>query len=234
MSIFTAIVYKDLRTFRRLLENDKTLVNSRDEYGFTPLHQAILYDNFKACELLIKKGASVHDRTENGDTPLHLACIHRRDIMCGRLLLENGALVNITNEYGRTPLHEAASQNDIEYCRILLENGALVNEKTNYQQTPFHLAVNEYFDCCQLLLENGALVNERDLDGDTPLHYLCGYDFVNVGIYRQLMDNGCAITKNNNGEYPDSPYVKKVLIFTLLVHKEMIPKDLIRRLSIYI
>ena len=44
-----------------------------DEFGRTPLHNAILGKQFRIVELLLSRGANVEVQDERGDTPLHTA-----------------------------------------------------------------------------------------------------------------------------------------------------------------
>lgn len=41
--------------------------------GFTPLHMAVVFDNPKVAEILLKNGADVWARDSKGSTPLYLA-----------------------------------------------------------------------------------------------------------------------------------------------------------------
>jgi len=50
--------------------------NSRDDHGFSPLHWAAKYGQFKIAELLIQRGARVNVVNKGDDTPLHLAAAH--------------------------------------------------------------------------------------------------------------------------------------------------------------
>ena len=50
-----------------------TDVNTKDEDGFTPLHEATGAGHKEIAELLIAKGADVNAKDNNGWTPLHLA-----------------------------------------------------------------------------------------------------------------------------------------------------------------
>ena len=50
--------------------------NCRDDHGFSPLHWAAKYGQYKIAELLIHRGARVNVVNKGDDTPLHLAAAH--------------------------------------------------------------------------------------------------------------------------------------------------------------
>ena len=63
-------------------------VNLRDSFGKTPLHNAILGNQVKIVEMLLKSGADVKATDERGDTPLHTAVrVGNEDIVAVRITL---------------------------------------------------------------------------------------------------------------------------------------------------
>jgi ankyrin repeat protein len=68
-------------------------VNYRDDYGFTPLHQAAMNGHPQVVQALIEKGADVNVTDNNGFTPLHQAAMYGREKVV-ELLLNNGARVD--------------------------------------------------------------------------------------------------------------------------------------------
>ncbi|WP_096607842.1 protein kinase domain-containing protein [Calothrix sp. NIES-2100] len=101
-------------------------VNSRNNYGNTPLHLA---EDIDVVKLLIAKGADVNSNNNDGNTPLHLA----EDIDVIKLLIAKGADVNSRNNDGNTPLHLAE---DIYVIKVLIAKGADVNAKNKLDRTP--------------------------------------------------------------------------------------------------
>jgi hypothetical protein len=81
----------------RLLVERKANVNTRDEFGDTPLHVAARVGNRKAIELLLDRGAldDIHVRNNYGDTPLHAAARASNNRKAIELLLDRGALDDI-------------------------------------------------------------------------------------------------------------------------------------------
>ncbi len=119
---------------------------------------AIDWDNFHMCELLLKYGrnhtSNYNINTEKintlGDTLLHRA-VRSGNIKIVELLLKNGADVNATDIDGYTPLH-TVFYIDCERlpCKDKEKNDLLLN-------------------LCKLLIDNGADVNATDKNGKKPL-----------------------------------------------------------------
>lgn len=103
-------------------------INSKDEYGNTPLHNAIAKGHVNTVHALIKNGANLNAEDETEDTPLHIAAIFGNRIhikftfqsefflkfhFSGHVkliqdLIANGANISVTNKNGETPLHHAS------------------------------------------------------------------------------------------------------------------------------
>lgn len=92
-------------------ENHYFNVNVRDNFKATPLHFAILKNEFMNVQLLIKFGADVNAQDQMGLAPLHI-CVMRigqspddfedfKKII--KELLFNGANRSLTNEQGQSP-----------------------------------------------------------------------------------------------------------------------------------
>ena len=47
--------------------------NPRDEYGYTPLHYAVRYENYNICQFIAKKSQNLESLDQVGYTPLQLA-----------------------------------------------------------------------------------------------------------------------------------------------------------------
>ena len=134
------VVFGDIKGIKKQISLNKEIINSKDEYGFTALHNVMAEEQIEAIQLIINNGANVNTQNNDGIAPLHLAAyIENVDI-----LLENGARINITDNNGNTPLHVLASEGD-DYNDIiehLLLNGADKSIKNNNGETPLDIAIS--------------------------------------------------------------------------------------------
>jgi uncharacterized protein len=117
---------KDIAEF---LLTAKADVNSRDNAGSTPLHQAEAAkgDHADLVELLIEHRAEVDASDKHGLTPLHYGTLaNNRNAVIS--LLNHAANVNVqANEGGATPLILAVGKGYKELVELLLAHGADVN-----------------------------------------------------------------------------------------------------------
>ncbi len=88
-----------LTEIARLLLDQGSDVNARDNFSNTPLHLAVRFPEM--VELLLARGAQVGARNAFGNTPLHLAVGERRVV---ELLLAAGADARARNLFDKTPL----------------------------------------------------------------------------------------------------------------------------------
>lgn len=100
-------------------------ISETDNYGFTPLHNAVfLRVNTEPALEFLKKGADINAVNHNGDTPLHLAAYAGAPEIV-RVLIEFGANINLMNFSNNTPLDSAFA------ARRLLSNH---NRKDKYDE----------------------------------------------------------------------------------------------------
>ena len=127
---------QNLQLVRLILESDIELVNSKAEYGLTPLHSAI------------------NSGSDDADLSLDLES----------LLIRFGADVNSLDDFQRTPLHyaftslenrnEASSTDPIQIVSFLVEamDHKAINQRDMYGCSSLHYAAQRGSTVCALLL----------------------------------------------------------------------------------
>lgn len=100
-----------------------------DNFGNTPLLEAIKSGHDKVASLLVKEGASL--KIEDAGCFM-CSTVAKGDIDYIRRILSNGIDPNSKDFDFRTPLHVAASQGSFIIVKLLVEAGASVLSKDRY------------------------------------------------------------------------------------------------------
>lgn len=109
-------------------------VNFIDNFGNTPLLEAVKNGNDRVASLLVKEGASM--KIENAGSFLNTA-VARGDSDYLKRLLSNGMDPNSKDYDYRSPLHIAAAEGLYFMAKLLLEAGASVFSKDRYHSSLF-------------------------------------------------------------------------------------------------
>ncbi|MBK1880716.1 ankyrin repeat domain-containing protein [Pelagicoccus mobilis] len=113
-----------------------------DEYGRTPLINAICDGNLELAEELISKGADLDVQDDNGWCALHFAS-QKREKEITKILLEKGANPNLHDSHGNGPLWTATmnSRDSYEILILLIEYGAEKDWKNRHGRSPLDMAL---------------------------------------------------------------------------------------------
>ncbi|KAG1150892.1 hypothetical protein G6F37_003335 [Rhizopus arrhizus] len=96
----------NLKKLATALEENKDLINTKDEDGLSVLHYAADRGHFEIAKYLIETGADLNVKTEDGETPLHLACISEQ-LQVANLLIKKGCDQQLKDAEGKTAFEQA-------------------------------------------------------------------------------------------------------------------------------
>lgn len=96
-----------------LLTSDTTLINSKDEDQYTPLHRASYNGHTEMMEALLTNGADINAKTVDGWQPFHSAC-RWDNVESAKLLLQQGADPHCLTNGNNSALHLAAINGEAE------------------------------------------------------------------------------------------------------------------------
>jgi acetoin utilization deacetylase AcuC-like enzyme len=90
------------------LDEDNSLIESKDRAGLRPLHRATSRNSIDTAKLLISKGANLVCQTSNGTSPLHIAA-QFSSIDVWSLIVEagNDETITLCDKFGRSPVDVA-------------------------------------------------------------------------------------------------------------------------------
>ena len=100
-------------------------INSKNQWGMTPLHEVAKYGCSSIADLLISNGADLNAMNIYGDTPLFTAFQYGKFEMF-EFFIQSGANVNKA-DHGGALLYFAIADGLTNVVKILVENGAHVN-----------------------------------------------------------------------------------------------------------
>ncbi|MBI3117898.1 MAG: ankyrin repeat domain-containing protein [Candidatus Hydrogenedentes bacterium] len=172
----------DLRMVQRLIETDKSYLESPTAIGGTPLLSSIASKQVEVARYLLEAGANPDAVVIEGDTALTMAVDSGLPEMVD-LLLQHGQNVNQPNPSwnNETALHRAVRKGNLELAAFLLSRNADFNRTTRAGLTPLHAAVAAgSVDMVKLFLEHGASMEVRTPEGLAPLHVAAAAGRVDV------------------------------------------------------
>ena len=78
-------------------------VDSKNQFGITPLHSATCQGKIEIVRILIKNGAKIDEASYGKQTALHFAALNGSPLIA-KLLIDNGATLNTLDSEDWTPL----------------------------------------------------------------------------------------------------------------------------------
>ena len=113
IDIHTATFFGNLTAVKQHINAGSDL-NTKDEFGSTPLNIASTFGKTDIAIALINGGADLHIKNAEGSTPLHVAAFFCRTEIV-QALIDNGVDKSIKNNYGSTALMSiSAPFNEVE------------------------------------------------------------------------------------------------------------------------
>ncbi|KAG6977872.1 Vegetative incompatibility protein HET-E-1 [Fusarium oxysporum f. sp. conglutinans] len=189
-----------------LLATEGVGVDSKDEYGKTPLSLAATFGNEATVKLLLEtEKVDVDSKDETGRTPLFLAAEDGHEGTVKLLLETEKVDVNSKDKDGWTPLLWAAAFGLEAIVKLLLAIESIdVDTKDEDGLTPLSFAAaNGHEAIVKLLLETEKVdVDSKDGHGRTPLSRAAGEG--HEGIVKLLLKNTSANTEDTIGRTPFS------------------------------
>ncbi len=187
------------------IEEQKELLDLKNNYGETPLHIAARNNNLNVLKKLFNFGADVSTRDGNGWTALHYAAQTDNPVLIEFLHKKNNSLINITsNKEKQTALHIACLNSNLEAVKTLIElDQNIITATDSRGWTALHYAAQggksaliEFLHDKDKNLIN-TTSNEANLK-QTALHIACSNN--NLEAVTKLVELGAKITaRDRNG-----------------------------------
>jgi len=201
-SLHQAAAARDVDVVKELISKGAD-VNSKDEFGQTPLHLAARYGHRSVAEGLIASGANIQAEDQYGSTPLHYAAEHDQTDVA-ELLIDKGANVNVKNNRGWTALHYTAEYGrgtNTSMAELLIAKGADVNAEANDGATPVDISRwSGRALLIELLVAKGAKIDVyKQTNSWKPIHTSARYG--QKERVQLLLDQGSDVNTKDAGGY---------------------------------
>ncbi len=139
-------------------------INQKDDFGYTPLHIAIVNGHEDTALLLLENGADGAVQDKNGFTPLHYAAEYNMYNVAKRILEKQPKSIDVENKYGNQPLWTAT------------HNATIVNN------------AGKYDSMLQLFLKHGADIHHKNKANMSPIEIVSDPELLKYEGYRKLYD----------------------------------------------
>src|SRR3989338_5936163 len=171
-------------------EEEKKLVEWRDERGVTPLLVACGSGRERAVQTLLSAGVDLESADEDGRTGLVVACSKGHSLVVEKLL-EAGAQVDAASKSGATALYMACQQGHALVVEKLV-GSASISAATQTGATALYIAAqNGHAEVVEKLLEAWAEVDAAKIDGSTPIYIACSKG--HHGVVEKLVAAGADV-----------------------------------------
>jgi ankyrin repeat protein len=185
----------------RLLDGDPTLLERRDDEGYTVLTVAAEHGQLGVMRLLVQRGANI-DARDWGRTALHYAADYGHEEVVA-FLLEKGAQASTRDDNNVTPLMLASENGHVGVVKMIMTHtGAegLEDRNIDGRTALWYAARGGHGEVVAFLLEKGAQASTRDDNNVTPLMWACikGH----LGVVRILVHH----TKGKGLDATDNEY----------------------------
>ncbi|XP_048250449.1 serine/threonine-protein phosphatase 6 regulatory ankyrin repeat subunit A-like [Haliotis rufescens] len=146
-------------------------INSRGQFGRTPVMMAVGAGHRQVFDLLVTQGADVSLVDDDGDNILHVACLGGHLDMVKYVRSQKVADINGRGKFGWTPLMVAAEKGHRQVFDLLVKEGADVSLVDDNRNNILHVAcLGGQVDMVKYVLsQKVADINSGGKYGRTPL-----------------------------------------------------------------
>ena len=146
-------------------------VDSRGDFGVTPLMRAAFNGYKEIIDMLINVGADIDAVDIGGATALHVAARQGRSAVV-RQLIQYGASVDVMDNEGWTPLMRAVSHKQFPVVQLLANAGADFSKRNKRQDPLLFLAIRSGDQNIVWFLVNGGVVDQMTLEEVDKAHQI--------------------------------------------------------------
>ncbi len=188
IDIFKIVKENDFETLKNTLKYIK--INTKDLYGNTLLHYAVINNNLEITRFLILNQIDVNGANQDNNTSLHLSILNN-SIAIFKTLIKSNAKIDVLNNDFESPLMLAIKLNREDMIDILMSMHANINYVNKKGESAIFFSVysNKLNLFNSLLKENNKLLFSRTKNNNTLLHVATNQS--NVKFVETLIKLNC-------------------------------------------
>lgn len=129
-----------LEEIQAIYNQDKSLIDSKNDKGYTPLTLACYNGNLEVANFLVEKVSDINGNSNYG-TPL-MAAVYKGYDKIVAVLLQHNANPNIQDAQGGTAMHYAVLFKKYDIVKLLVEADADFNIQNNVKKSALDFAIS--------------------------------------------------------------------------------------------
>ncbi len=187
-----------------IMNIDSSLIEAKNSFGSSPLHDATWSGQLAIIDYLLKQGADLKTKDIYDQTLMHAAAWNGH-LKLVKYFFEKGLSLEEKDQKGKTPLLSAAQNNHFKVVKFLISKGADSAAQDNEGDNIFLIAAkNGYLNIIDYFAREKRidLSTIKDGDGNTLLHLAVENDHIKLVKYLFYFGKFNLEEKNNDGNTP--------------------------------
>ena len=186
-NIFELIDNGDNKGVNNLLNDDRSILDSKSKDGLSPLLYSSAKGKLEIVKNLLERGADLHSKDREGSGIL-INGVASGNLDLVKFLLTQDLDLNFQDSNGMTPLHFAAMFKDPAIADLLLKNGAKIVKNRHGNSPLFSSIYYGNLETTKLVLQNGGDLNEKSSRGLSLIYP--AIISKNIDLMKYLNDKG--------------------------------------------
>jgi ankyrin repeat protein len=174
--LYVPIKFSYNKMLIKLIEKDSQniglpIIDIKDKLGLTALHYSIIFNNYEAYKILLKKSNLFINNNQNLNA-FHI-CIQYNRIQFFLDILEGIPELDIVTTNNENLLQYSILFERYDFIQYILKKKININnyDNTNGLTALHQSIIKNKIELVQILINNGSNINAQDYYGNTPLHY---------------------------------------------------------------
>jgi ankyrin repeat protein len=197
-------VLGSIEIIKLLIKKDTNIINTKNNYGITPLMMACMNDNIECLELILENTIEI-SKDNKGNTALMHAIHNNNKIAINKILEKFPTIINETNNNCHSPLMLSIIKNNFPIFRRLKKinlhqfNNKDIDGNNILILSCIDQRIISESEFIKSILTTDIDINCKNNEGNTALMYLCANNYDNdLNVLLLLERKDILINEINN------------------------------------